>query len=345
MPTATPQNLSVASSLPSTDASPSFSSLESRRVIGHRTAVTEVAWNSDGTRLLAAGDSSGVTSVLVFDTSRLETNSYSEQRHLHELRGHSKKVSALLGSPTSPHMLATASIDCILNVYDTRVGTRPVQAFTFPSACLYADWASDGNTIGVGLTSNTVSFIDCLSWAVRTDKEKTFETDVYQFRWAPDGRRILFGRRDGYAELFEWPSLEMVINFRGNVANCLTVAFDPKSRYFAVASLDTTVSVWDAHSITNLFSIDRWEFPLRHVAYSYDGRYLAIAGDFDRIDLTDVDEGSHLHSITTPSFVTSIAWHPSRPLLAYSPDKGGRDRYNTSESGPPICVWGFTRSK
>lgn len=316
--------------------------MEPKRLFGHRNAVTAVTWNVDGSRVLAAGDSS---SVLIYDATRLESSSYQDQRFVDECRGHTKKISALMASPTSPYMLATAGFDNLLNVFDTRMGGRAVQSFTFKSPCLHADWAADGNTIGVGLASDTVSFIDCLSWTVRTDKEKVFDGDVNQFRWTPNARRILFGRANGYVELYEWPSMDLILTLQGNVGSCLDVSWDPSFRYFAVASVDTTVSIWDANSMTNIFTIDRWEISLHHVAYSYDTGFLAVAGDFDQIDIVDADDGSHKLSIPTPAPVSSLAWHPSRHLLVYSLTKGGRERYNTSESGPPIYIWTLNRNK
>lgn len=322
---------------------PLLSSLESRRCYGHRTSVSAIAWNLDGSRLLAAGDSSG---VLVFDATRLESSNYPDQRSQFDCRGHSKTISSVVASPTSPDMFVTAGQDQLLNVYDMRIGTRHVHSFTLPSRCLYADWSPDGNAIGVGLASNTVTFIDCLSWKEKVDRKLTFDTsNVNQFRWTPDGRRILFGRGDGSVDIYDWAKHKFSQTFKGNVTACLSVACDPLLRYFAISSTDTTVSIWDSHSIINLFTIDRAEHPVQKVEYSPDGQYLAVISEYERIEITDATVGSHLYSITTPSITTDIAWHPSRNLLAYTPIKGGRDRYNQNETGPPICVWGFTRSK
>lgn len=327
---------------------------ETRRFIGHRNVVSALAWNNDGSRLLAAGDASG---VCIFDTAYLadgvSAQSSQHQHHQHqgvtskvllECRGHNKKISALLPSPTSPHMLASAAFDHLLNVFDTRAGNRPVHSFTLPSACLYADWSPDGNTIGVGLASDSISFVDCLTWALKPEKEKRFHTgDVNQFRWSMDNSKILFGRYNGYVDVFDWPSLTHIISFRGHVNTALTIACDPKDRYYAVASTDSCVSIWDAPSITNLYTIDRRDVAIRFLDYSAEGKMLAVAGDYDGVDIVDAEDGSHMHLIPTSTWVSAIAWHPSKSFLAYSPHKptssSGRDRYAQSEY-PPVCVWG-----
>lgn len=319
-----------------------LSSLESKRCFGHRTSVSAVGWNLDGSRLLGAGDCAG---VLIFDTARLEASNYPEQRCLYDCRGHTKTITSLICSPTSPEMFATTGMDQLLNVYDMRVGTRPVHFFTLSSRCLFADWSPDGNTIAVGLASNIVTFVDCLSWKEKSDRKLSFDSNVNQFRWTPDGKRMVFGRGDGSVDIYNWPSLKFSLSFRGNVCASVAVAVDPLARFFAIASLDTTVSVWDSHTITNMFTIDRWEVPLQQVEYSSDGQYLAVIGEFERIDISDAVTGSHVQSINSPSVLVDLAWHPTRNLLAYSPVKHSRDRYNQSENGPPICVWGFARTK
>lgn len=95
MPAISYQSISIISSFPSIDMSLSSALLESRRVFGHRTAVTAIDWNGD--------------------------------------------------------------------------------------------WSPDGKLIGVGLATDTISFVEVLSGTVHKDKEKIFEADVNKFRWTPDG--------------------------------------------------------------------------------------------------------------------------------------------------------------
>lgn len=351
---------------------PIFSSLETKRYFGFRTSVKHVTWNADGTRLVCSGD---VSNVLHYDTSTLSdvlspvksasdpspakpplnpatnsttTNNSASTIPIYECRSQSKDISALLASPTSPSMFAVAGFDKIVNVFDSRLGSRPVQTCSLPCACLYADWSPDGNTIGVGLASDSIAFLDCLSWSLRSDKTKMYEAhlSLNQFQWTPDGSRILLGRSSGYAHLLEWPSMSHVHTLRGHVATCSNVACDPRGRYFAVSSVDTTVSVWDARTLSNLFSIDRRDVPLLFLSFRHDGEVLAVAGQFDGIDLIDPHTGSLLHVIPTSSRVTSLSWHPTKPLLAYTLIKqSSRDRYNLSaESGPPVFVWGLSSS-
>lgn len=319
---------------------PPLKDLESKRCFGHRTNVTAVAWNLDGSRLLSAGDAS---TILIYDTARLQASVAPERRFLYECHGHNKNIEAVVASKTSPDMFVTGGVDCMFNVFDTRVGTHPIQTRSTGAKCLFADWAPDGNTFAVGLSNNTVCFVDCLTWEIK--KKMPFDGEVNQFRWTADGKRILFTRGDGSVDVHEWPSLNHMISFKGNVNTCMGIACDPKGRYVAVTSLDTCVSVWDSVSLSNIFTIDRWEMPVQQAEYSFNGEYLALIGDYERIDITESVTGTLVHSIATISLLNNMAWHPSSLLLAYSPIKSIRERYNNAPPEPATFVWGFPRSK
>lgn len=323
---------------------PLLASLESKRCFGHRTSVSAVAWNKDGSHLLAGGDSSH---VLVYHTERLQSSSYPEHNSLFECRSHTKSITSVTSSPTANDLFASASLDSTLSVFDTRINNRPIQTIHFPNACLHAQWCPDGNTIAVSLENDRISFVDCLSWAERSDRFIHTDTHIQKFTWSPDASQILVPTVSGSVKIFNWPTLNHIYTIRGNSSSVTSVACDPSHpRHFAVASTDTLLSIWDSQSMINLFTIDHWETDLNQVDFSNDGHHLiGVTGDFEQIDILDGLTGALLHSIPTFGPVNHISWHPSRTLLAYAPVQGGRDRFATQETGPPVCVWGFPQSK
>lgn len=57
--------------------------------------------------------------------------------------------------------------------------------------------------------------------------------------------------------------------------------------------------------------------PLRTVAFSPSGRFVAVSGDFEAIAIYDVHSGEQIHSLTgSSSWVFSLAWSETSPLLA-----------------------------
>lgn len=298
-----------------------------------------MGWNLDGSRLLSAGDA---TSVLIYDTARLEASMRPERNFTHECRGHTKNIEVLISSTTSPDMFITGGLDSLINVYDIRTGTRPIASIKTDSKCLFVDWAPDGNTVAVGVASNTVYFVDCLTWTVKL--KKTFEGEVNQFRWSNDGKRVYFTRGDGSVDTYLWPSFDHLLTFRGNAETAMGIACDPQNRFVAVSGLDCCVSVWDALSLSNIVTIDRGENPVQAVEYCADGNYMALIGDYERIEIVDSVSGGLVYSISTPGMLNNISWHPKRFLLAYAPIGGGKGgRYGGNEMGPATYVWGFPR--
>lgn len=318
---------------------PPFNELESKRCFGHRSTTTAVAWNVDGSRLLSAGDAS---SILVFDTARLQMSTRPETNYLLSCAGHSKNIEVLVASTTSTDVFLSGGNDCLVNVFDTRIGSRPQHDITTDSKCLFADWAPDGTTVAIGASSNNVYFVDCVTWTVRSKLNFKGE-EVNQFRWSKDGKRIYFTRGDGTIDVYKWPDMKKISSVKGHLEMCMGLATDPLHRYFTVTSRDSCVSVWESSSLTCLYVMDRWEVPVNQAEYSFDGHFLAFSGDYDRIEIVDAVNGSKLHTISTVAYLNNIAFHPSRLLLAYAPAKS-RDRYN-AELTPATYVWGFPRSK
>lgn len=315
-----------------------LSALETKQYYGHRTKVSAVAWNLDGSRLVAAGDASG---LLVYDTERIEANGRPERRWMHEFRGHSKNIEVVMASTTSPHMFASAGQDSLINIFDVRTDSRPVESITTDSGCLFGEWSPDGNSVVVGADTNNLYIVDCLSWKV--SKKIPFDGEINQFRWSADGKTLFFTRGSGCIDVFDWPSMKPFTTLRGHVEACLGIASDSKGRFIAVTSLDTCVSIWDAVSLTNLFTIDRWEAPVQLAEYSHDGHYLALMGESEHIDITDSTNGTLLFSIPTGTLPNNMAWHPRQRLLAYSPSSP-RERYPPAEHQPMTCVWGLSRT-
>lgn len=315
---------------------PPFASLETKQFFGHRKTVSAVTWNLDGTRLAAAGDNSG---LLIWDAEHVDANARPERHWIHECRGHSKNIEVVLASPTSPYIFATAGLDNLVNIFDVRADTKPSASITTDSKCLFGEWAPDGNSIAVGTDTNNLYFVDCLS--LKVSKKVPFDADFNQFRWSVDGKRLYLTRGDGSVDVDEWPSMKPLTSIRGHARACVGIACDPKARFVAVTSMDTCVSVWDAMSLTNIFTIDRWEVPVQQAEYSHDGQYLALMGESQHIDITDSTTGALWYSIPTGTKVSNMAWHPSQNLLAYTPLP---PRYPPADYHPAVCVWGLGRT-
>eukprot|EP00177_Eucheuma_denticulatum_P001037 GFKZ01001893.1.p2 GENE.GFKZ01001893.1~~GFKZ01001893.1.p2 ORF type:complete len:318 (-),score=27.98 GFKZ01001893.1:1392-2345(-) len=310
-----------------------LSTCETKHFYGHHHSVSAITWNYDGTRLAAAGDKAH---IFIWDTETFPSGKRQhERRWTHELRGHSGEVDVIIGSPTQRDIFASAGIDRIVNVYDLRTGVEPVFKVTAESKCLFGEWAPNGTSFAVGSSSNKLHIVDILS--LKISKTFPFDREVNQFTWNPDGTRLHLACGDGSVQVYEWPSMRLIMPMEGHADACIGVACDPKGNYIAVSSLDTCVSMWDATSLSNIYTIDRWDVPAKQAEFSSDGQLLAIIGHINQIDIVDPKKGTLYHSLPMAEKPNQIAWHPRANLLAYAPSP---PRYPTADFQPPVSVWG-----
>ena len=71
--------------------------------------------------------------------------------------------------------------------------------------------------------------------------------DEFVFSLAWDWRGDLFYRTmgDGSVHVLKYPSLEVLHTFRAHTSSCLSIAMDPKGKYFATGGGDAIAAVWD----------------------------------------------------------------------------------------------------
>ena len=91
---------------------------------------------------------------------------------------------------------------------------------------------------------------------------------------------------------------------------------DPAGQHFAVGGADALVTLWDLKNLVCLHTSDRLQEAVRTVAFSHDGRYLAAGSQDSHIDFMDVATGKCASRLAVSCVINSLAWHPSRMLLA-----------------------------
>lgn len=301
----------------------------------HRRDVTGVSFNSDGSFIAAAGDSS---TTVVFDIQRAAPYSLGSSA-LHTCDGHSKNIECVTWHPTGKNLLASVGMDKLLNVYDLRVGSTAVRSISADHGCLKVSWAPDN--------SGTMLVSDCKDNLYRVEKSTTEmkpdatvknNIEINEFAWGRKSDRLYVARGDGRLAVLRWPTLERIAIVDAHTERCFAVAVDPTERYFAVTSQDTTFSFWHAESLSNIYVCDRFESTVRLAAFSHDSQLLALADENSRIALIQAASGAPVHTIRTSENVNCIAWHPSHRLLAYSLDRSGREQ---PVSTPNFNVWGY----
>jgi WD40 repeat protein len=130
-----------------------------------------VDWSCDGKRL-ASGSFDKTVCIFTLANDRLSKE--------HTYRGHGDSVDQLCWHPSDPDLLATASGDRTVRIWESR-SSKSVANIATKGENINIAWAPDGKTIAVGNKEDLVSFID-----VRTHKiigEEQFKFEVNEISW------------------------------------------------------------------------------------------------------------------------------------------------------------------
>lgn len=134
-------------------------------------------------------------------------------------------------------------------------------------------------------------------------------------------------------ETSQWslhPSWSRVFVRPTHPAAIFCIKWDHSGRLVATAAADSTISLWDASDWTSRRIFSSFKFPARSIDFSCDGEWLAAGGEDAEISLVCANYSSPqistaseriVHQIPVTATINTLAWHPSKFLLAY----GGTD--------------------
>jgi len=135
----------------------------------------------------------------------------------------------------------------------------------------------------VGSDKNVISFVDVRKMAV--EKTKAMPCDVNEMGWTKTGDLFFVTTGLGTVSVMSAATLEDVYTVQAHTANCYCLDFDPTGRYFAVGGADALMSLWDLREFACIRTMNRLEWPVRALGFSYDGTVLAAASEDLVIDL------------------------------------------------------------
>jgi THO complex subunit 3 len=172
----------------------------------HNSKIHSVAWNVDGKRL-ASGSTDKTVAVFAFENREKlvsplwnpnmglddsKRNSFNPKAKESVFKGHTDLVDQLCWHPTNPDLLATASGDKTVRIYDCR-SMKSIKTIDTPGSQHYLTrfrqdsiltnnlfsgeninicWSADGKSIAVGNKDDLIAFID-----TRTYKYSWFDSN------------------------------------------------------------------------------------------------------------------------------------------------------------------------
>ena len=286
--------------------------LVARTLVGHRDAVTDLAYNPDGT-LLVSGSLDGTARLWEAATGRAAGI----------LRTHRGPVSGVAFDPGG-RRLATVGQDGTLRLWRARdaavlkvldVASGPLERVAF---------SPDGRLVAAAGRDGRIHLLDAATLDPREARD-LHAAAVTGLAFSPDGRSVASCSEDGKAVIWE-PSTSRLVRLETVDARAATgLAFSPDGRRLATSSRDWSIKLWDVRTGAEAFSLRPRRGEALCVAFSPDGRQLAAglrAGDLihlydaglDRAERSAraADEGAAARLSTLDAAQAARCWSAAR---------------------------------
>jgi THO complex subunit 3 len=308
-----------------------FSSMTTKTVHGHLKRANTVAWNNTGEKLASSS---------LDDTVRIWTGIDRKASHTDAstvLKGHTMNVTNVCWSPSSAESLVSISDDTSIRLWDTRTGQCSLNLDGKYVGHNVA-WCPDSNTIIVGgrhsSSLDVLLHIDTRASKIR--KIVKYHYSVNEISWNKEGNCVYLTTGTGDVEMWSWPEFKQIKSISVNNCPIYCLDFAPNGKNFALGCQDSLVSFWDVkdHVCTKTFG--NLSGIVKSVRISHDNQYIASGSDDNFIDISHLESGENIYSLKNEA-VSSLAWHPTKHLLAIA----GRDKDRHERETGAIKVFGL----
>jgi WD40 repeat protein len=204
----------------------------------------------------------------------------------------------------------------------------------------------DGRTLALGHSDGTVDLIDTETLRRRRSFQ-ALRGFVGALAFSPDGRLLAVAGQHGQATLWDAHTLRPAGELEGMTTTIQGLTFSPPDgELLAVAELGTTtngddassykggqIRVWDVRR--RAFTTTRVRLSSASIAFSPDGRLLAVAAISRPTEIRDARSGRLVARLRTAGWGRSVAFSPDGGLLATGHYEGTGQLWST-ESWKPV---------
>jgi DNA-binding SARP family transcriptional activator/WD40 repeat protein len=214
-----------------------------------------------------------------------------------------------------------------------------------------------GRTFAVSESDGFVTLRDTGSLAVRA-RFRALRGYAAAVAFSPDGRLLAVSGEHGQLTLTDARSLEPVAGLKGMKTSSRAVAFSPDGRLLAAAELGAaggadepqplptmrreggparSVRLWDVRRRTEVRVLSK--LPSASIAFSPDGRQLAMSGYDQPVEVREVSTGRLVARLETDDHSRSVAFSPDGRLLVTGDYAGAAQLWETDDferSGAPL---------
>jgi RNA polymerase sigma factor (sigma-70 family) len=290
---------------------------------GHTAAVRSVAYSPDG-ETLASSSEDGTIKLWDVKTGK----------ELATFKGHTGEIYCVVYSPDG-NTLASASQDRTIKRWDVKTGKALATFKGHTGEILSVAFSPDVRMLASASRDRTVRL-----WNLATGKEqatlKGHLGDVLSVAYSPDGKTLASGSHDLTIRLWDVPTAKERATLKGRHVGS-SLVYHPEGNMLTAVNYDGgEIKLWDGTTGKELATFNRAKGAV--LAYSRDGKTLAVAGGFEkhrypvpvsaygkpigaaggwRITLLDVATGEEMGALRGgDSLVRSVAYSPDGRTLA-----------------------------
>jgi len=207
---------------------------------------------------------------------------------------HSSGVTSVSFSPNG-QQLVTGTIGGTVQVWDL-ASRLPVLTLKASKAKVYdVAFSPDGSRV-VAAYDDRVARV----WDTASGREisvlRGHQKELMSARFSPDGRRIVSASDDQTARVWDAESGRELRILEGHTKDVNAAEFSPDGSRIVTGSLDGSVRLWDAETMK---LISNWTVcATNHLAFSQDGRYLAVSCTGYLLYLYDAVTGRRVATLT-----------------------------------------------
>lgn len=252
-----------------------------------------------------------------------------------QLKGHANSVYQVCWDPTNADVLASTSSDKTLRFWDARIGQCTAN-IEFKYEGLHLVWNPDGNNLLCAGKFENMDVLVVIDPRINKIKKiLKFFYPINDLSFNPNDGSLFYLVTGGDIELWGCNLKESTLKIQKqlqahNAAQASCVDFAPNGKIFATGGSDSLVSIWDVNEHVCLRTLDHLNSPVTNLSISHDSIYVASSNEDTltntcSVDISHIESGENIWTMPNVS-VTSLAWHPSKHILAYSVRE--RDRHD-----------------
>jgi WD40 repeat protein len=292
--------------------------LEGLRTKAHAGPVAALALSPDAKRLATGGDD---REVKIWDLA--------SQFAPKPFAGALAKVSSLALSQRG-NVLASASADGIVHLWDTKSGQERGEPILFPPAAeVHIALSPDGKvlaTLQVGSGETGLKLWDTATGGA-LELLAVEPSDARVLAFTPDGRAL--ATAGGPVRLLGFGTEHAIRAFKGPPGFIRSIAVSPDGATIATAGGDGTVTLWDVAAGVPKATLKADTQAARRVVFSPDGKLLAAGGGDRTVRLWDVAARTEQAAFEGAKGMISA--------LAFAPD--GKTLASSCDGDPTVMLW------